>query len=204
MQALQQAVGFFDWAYCERGAEAVLLLAWNERRRETEWLAPQQEATSYRNANGCVWAESVRYEFPNPLPEGLAIFGDCHSHCEMSAYSSAVDQQDEALFNGLHVVVGHIDREPPDWHVEVSVDGTRAAIDAKLVCEGYDSRDHRFPDEWRRRHTVRYTGHEPRVGREPATHSGGAWPADPYETKTALPQRNDDDHRRPGNDDEFN
>jgi len=159
-QALEQSVGFFDWAFQERGAEAVLLLAWDERRQEIELIAPPQEAVNYRSQNGQVWAESVRYEFPHPLRDGITIFGDCHSHCEMSAYASAQDQRDEELFNGLHIVVGRIDQEPPQWHIEVSIDGARVSVDPTTVFEGYSRRDHRFPQEWRAQHTVRYTGYE--------------------------------------------
>jgi hypothetical protein len=186
VQALEQTVGFFEWAFRQRGAEAVLLLAWDDVRQRVELIAPQQEATSYRTSSGQVWAESVRYEFPHPLPEGLTIFGDCHSHCEMSAYASSMDQRDEELFNGLHVVAGRIDLEPPHWHVEAAVDGARFAVDPQHVLEGYRCRDHRFPDEWRARHSVHYAGYQPRAGTAVSRSSFGE-PGDDFYDIPATP-----------------
>ncbi len=164
---LEQAVGFFDWAYYERGAESVLLLAWDEQRQEVELIAPEQVASSYRNARGDVFAESVRYEFPHPPAEGLVIFGDIHCHCDMSAYASAMDQADEVLFNGLHIVVGWMHQEPPQWHIEAVVDGVRFAVARDLVCEGYHLREPSFPPQWRARHSVKYTGYQ--ASTSPAT-----------------------------------
>ena len=190
---LEQAVGFFDWAYRERGAESILLLAWNETRQEVELIAPDQVASSYRNARGEAWAMSVRYEFPHPLAEDLTIFADAHSHCEMSAHASYQDQVDEEQFNGLHIVAGRLDQEPPQWHVEAAVDGARFAVDQKLVFEGYRRRDHQFPAAWRARHSVQYTGYQGPGASTVSNYSygsgddGAPWsaaPKDYYDTKT--------------------
>lgn len=192
---LEQAIGFFTWAYHERGAESVLLLAWNEALKEVVLIAPLQVATSYRNARGDVYAESVRYEFPYPLPEGVVIFGDIHSHCDLPAYASSMDQQDEVLFNGLHIVAGRLDEEPPHWHVEAAIDGVRFRVNREDVLAEYRQRDPDFPSEWGDKHSVELTGFKgPVVSPPPLTsvvttypydsNRDGNWPSSPSPGKT--------------------
>lgn len=157
---LEQAVAFFYWAYRECGAESIVLLAWNDRTQQVELLVPKQVGTSYRTYSGRLLAETVRYDVPCPVPEGLEIFGDIHSHCEMGAYASGMDVNDEATVNGLHVIAGKLDFDPPDWHIEAAVDGARFDVARELVFEGYEQRSEDFPDAWREQHSVEYSGYE--------------------------------------------
>jgi hypothetical protein len=176
---VEQAVGFFDWAYQARGAESVLLVGWNDARRAVELIAPEQTARSWRNAQGIVYPDSVRYILPHPMPDGFDLFGDLHSHGDMSAYASATDQQDADQFNGLHLVAGRLDDEPPQWHLEATVDGARFAISRQLVFAGYRSRNPDFPAEWRERHRVEYWGHvEPVVPAATNQYRPGTPPSD--------------------------
>lgn len=157
-ELVEMAVGFHDWAFRTRGAESILLLAWNDHKQQVELIAPEQVATSYVNAAMQIWAENVRYTFPYPLADGLFVYGDIHSHCEMAAYSSFTDQTDEAQFNGLHIVVGRLNREPPEWHAEASVDGKRFHVAPDWVMEDYVVRSKQFPASWKGRHQVDYYG----------------------------------------------
>lgn len=172
---LEQAVGFFDWACTARGAESILLLAYNDHLRQVELIAPPQVASSYRTASGKLYADSVRYETPHPLPDGIEIFGDIHSHCEQGAQASGTDLNDEDFLNGLHIIAGRIEREPPEWHVEAAVDGVRFAVGQELVFEGYRQRDPAFPDGWRLRHEVQYTGNAPPPANSFDNWRGGSW-----------------------------
>ena len=78
------------------------------------------------------------------------LIGDIHSHVDMSAYASAMDKDDELHRPGLHIVVGRLNLEPPDLHIEVTVDGTRFQVaDPKMVLAGYHHRRlHEVPQEW--------------------------------------------------------
>jgi hypothetical protein len=155
-ELLEQAVGFFHWAYKERGAEAVVLLTMHRRTREAGLLVPEQVAKSFRNARGEAFAMSVRYTPPGALPADVAVFGDIHSHADLAAYASAQDKDDESYATGLHVVVGRLDEEPPQFHAEVVVDGHRFAAEPKQVLGEYNQRDLAFPRQWISRHTVTY------------------------------------------------
>ena len=53
--------------------------------------------------------------------------------------------------------MGRINREPPDLHVELTVDGTRFNVrNVEEVIEGYEKRrPEEVPAEWLQRHTVK-------------------------------------------------
>lgn len=157
-ELIERAVGFFDWAM-KQGGESVLLVGWRETTDEIELVCPQQTAYSYRNKRGSVYPETVKYELPFPVPDGLLFVGDVHSHCDMAAYTSAMDREDDAQFNGLHFVVGRLNDEPPEFHLQASIDGVRFNIPRRLAFDGYQVRNHDFPAEWRKQHVVELSGH---------------------------------------------
>ena len=69
------------------------------------------------------------------------MIGDVHSHVDEPAFSSATDVRDERHRPGLHIVVGRISHEPPDFHIEATVDGMRFHVThPELVLEGYERR----------------------------------------------------------------
>src|SRR5439155_1382120 len=115
------------------GAEAGVLLAWDARARRLRVLVPEQRATVSQGWRGRRYPIGLHYETPNDLPRELTLLGDVHSHVDEPAYSSGTDRQDEAHRPGLHIVVGRISEEPPEFHVEAVVDGTRFTVDPALV-----------------------------------------------------------------------
>lgn len=133
----EQVVGFFDWASHKHG-EAAVLIVHHKESGTTDVMVPSQT---------CSWG-SVEYSVP-VLAEGWRVIGDIHSHVRMAAYSSYTDKSDEEHRPGLHIVVGKIDLDPPDFHVEVVADGHRFIVkDIRLVLEGYQHRA-RFPQQWK-------------------------------------------------------
>jgi hypothetical protein len=90
----------------------------------------------------------LHYTVPEGLPDFLTIFCDIHSHCDFAAYTSRVDADDEIHRAGLHAVVGRLDLEPPDFHVESVVDGARMRLDRETVFGGYRRRRFDFPRSW--------------------------------------------------------
>src|SRR5262249_30429614 len=98
----------------------------------------------------------VHYEVP-PLPVDWMLVGDIHSHVEGSAYTSITDEDDELHRPGLHIVVGRIHLEPPEFHLEVSVDGARFEIkNLETVVERYHQRrTGEVPQSWLDKVTVK-------------------------------------------------
>src|SRR5207247_9057071 len=78
------------------------------------------------------------------------LVGDIHSHVDGAAYASFTDRDDEAHRPGLHIVVGRISEEPPEFYVAVVVDGTRFRLESQFaVVQGYSRRRVReVPQAW--------------------------------------------------------
>ena len=156
-QQVEEIVGFFAEVGTLHGAEAAALVAWNRSSQTTHIIIPDQIATVSRNYWGDTFPIGVEYDPPN-LSTDLQIIGDIHSHVDMEAYSSYVDKQDEAHRTGIHIVVGRISREPPDFHIEGVVDGTRFQLKPADVFEDYQRRRFRFDPAWMGKIRVNLTG----------------------------------------------
>lgn len=159
--ALEYIVGFFDVIYETRGAEAIVLLLWNQRRGRYKLCVPQQEATVFVSKSGHRSALDVTYEVPVPLPRDHLLVADIHCHCDFGAYASFTDEKDEVYRDGVHAVVGHIDREPPEFHLEFSVDGSRFSLEFDQLFQGYKRRRLTVPRQWIDAHSVKLARPKP-------------------------------------------
>lgn len=140
-------VGFFSRVFDRHRSEAAIIPIWDRREQCIRLLVPPQEAGVTRGYSGKLYPNDVRYEIPS-LPAHQFPIGDIHSHGDGGAYSSWTDKSDEKFRAGLHIVVGRIDRDPPEVHVEAVVDGHRFAVDAGSVIEGYRHRRTGVPKSW--------------------------------------------------------
>jgi hypothetical protein len=146
--ALEYVVGFFHEIYLRHGAEAIVLLLWDLRRKRYRLCVPPQRASVWKSTAGLPCAVDVAYEIPTPLPRDHLLIGDIHSHADLQAYSSGTDAHDERYRDGVHVVVGQIDREPPDFHLDMVVDGARFPLRFGQFFRGYRARRVRVPRAW--------------------------------------------------------
>jgi hypothetical protein len=151
--ALEYAVGFFDEVYRRHAAEAVVLLLWDRRRRRYRFHVPEQVAVVATSGDGPT-PLSVLYTAP-VLPPGHLLVGDLHSHGNVEAFSSHTDKRDELYRDGLHTIVGRIDREPPEFRVFFNTDGCWFPVPFGDAFCGYGRR-RRPPRAWLGR--VRVTG----------------------------------------------
>ena len=146
--SMEQVVGFFDRIADLHVSEASVLLAWDRKAQRVRIVVPEQTATVSRWSDGYRTPVGLYYYPPADLPRDWVLFGDVHSHVDMSAYSSATDQADEEHDAGLHIVVGRLYKEPPEFHVEAVVDGMRFKLELDDVAEGYEDRNLEVPREW--------------------------------------------------------
>ena len=146
---IEQVVGFFDIIGERFFSEAAVLLIWNCQTRAIELLVPEQTGTVSSSYYGNPSPLDLRYEIPS-LPPHLLLIGDIHSHVDGPAYASWKDKADEAYRPGLHLVVGRILDEPPEFYCAVVADGTRFRVkDLGLVMAGYRQRRRdEVPSEW--------------------------------------------------------
>jgi hypothetical protein len=158
VSTLEFVVGFFDRVYEEHRSESVVLLLWDlDRQRYRVWV-PDQEATVWRSWSGARSPLDVSYTVPRALPERHLLVGDVHCHGNMPAYSSWTDRADERYRDGVHAIVGRIDDDPPEFHVELAVDGHRFELEPAQVFEGYRKRRRIVPRRWLDRVTVKIDG----------------------------------------------
>jgi hypothetical protein len=145
---LELAVGFFDVIYKIYRAEATVLLLWDRTKERYRLIVPKQRSTVFESWKGEVFPLNVKYTVPIDLSDNVYVIGDVHCHCEAGAYSSITDQSDESYRAGLHIVVGRINKEPPEFHIESVVDGERFKIMPECILEGYNRRRRGIPQEW--------------------------------------------------------
>ena len=110
---MARVVGFFRAIYRERKTEALVLLVW--RSGSFDLVVPEQKVT----------LASVRFDLADgDLPAASRLVGTIHSHGAMGAFASSVDEDDEAELDGLHIVVGDLDRRA-SYAAAIVVDGVR-------------------------------------------------------------------------------
>lgn len=180
-------VGFFGRIQELHNAEAIVLLAWNRKTCRYEILVPMQTAIISHSKSGRVIPESVVYEVPE-VPAESTILISIHSHADHSAYSSAADAWDERHRAGVHIVVGRVDREPPEIHIEAVVDACRFRVAPGLMLGGYMKRRTQVPSKWFDRFEVR------RSVQVPSQSGGGTSTPTSHEPRWRKTQ-GDEDHR---------
>lgn len=146
--ALEFVVGFFDQVYDLHGSEAVVLLFWDLSRQRYKLWVPEQKPTVWEGSDGRRSPTDVSYEVPVPPPENHLLVADIHCHADLGAYASHQDRHDEFFRDGIHVVVGHIDEEPPQFHLDIAVDGQRFLVKFGQFLEGYRRRRRIIPQAW--------------------------------------------------------
>jgi hypothetical protein len=189
---LEQIVGFFSAIAMRHSAEAGVLITWDRKQQSMEMLIHRQLATVSESWNGHLYPIGLHYQLPTDLGKDVIIIGDVHSHVYDDAYSSYQDRADEEYRAGLHLVVGRLDREPPEFHAEFVVDGTRFAVEPGTVTEGYERRCKQVPHSWLQMVSIKIQG----PGYATSTASGDSW------TKTPLPSQDQD--QRGANPDRWN
>jgi len=145
---IERIVGFFSVVADVHGSEAGVLLAWDEPQKRIRVVVPEQVATVNRNRWGDTFPVGLHYEVPDDLPGHWTIIGDVHSHVDYWPTPSYIDDLDETHRAGVHVVVGRLRLEPPEFHVEAVVDGKRFILRSEHVMEGYRRRETDVPRAW--------------------------------------------------------
>lgn len=145
---IERLVGFFDEVFERHRAEAAAVLVWDREAGRIEVHVPAQRATVREGWTGRRYPLDVHYDLGDDLGPGQSPIGTIHSHGDGAAYASHTDQEDEAYRAGLHIVVGRIDEEPPEFHCEFVVDGVRFTVEPGAAMAAYERRSADFPQAW--------------------------------------------------------
>ena len=133
---MMKIVTFFRYCSDEGDGEAILNIYWDRLCRSFHIDAPEQTATKAS-------VESV--ENLNFADDRYIHFMDIHSHNDMKAFFSAVDDKDEKATR-LYSVIGHLDKYFPDIKTRISNGGKFCEIDPSEVFELVAKP---FPDDWK-------------------------------------------------------
>jgi PRTRC genetic system protein A len=121
---MARVVGFFRAVYRLHRSEALVLLVWENASFAVH--VPRQRVSG----------SSVKFTLAeDELPTGSRLVGTIHSHGAFGAFASSIDEADEAELDGLHLVVGDLDRRRPSYSAAIAVDGHRFEASLRLVLE---------------------------------------------------------------------
>ena len=147
-EIMERAVGFFTRIAELYGSESAALLVWDSTEGCVRLVVPHQTATMGGMKTKHPYPIGVHYDPPTDMPVDWVVIGDIHCHVNYSAYASSTDKEDELHSAGLHIVVGRIHEDPPEFHVEAVVDGERFDLALDEICEAYVKRHMEVPPEW--------------------------------------------------------
>jgi hypothetical protein len=135
---VRQAKTFFQRVFAEHRSESYLTLLYSRALNQYRLWCPSQTVTY----------SSVDYDRTDSVPdeEGVAnqagpmwqSVGTIHSHCDFGAFHSGTDTSDEASFDGLHITIGHVDREEFSMVSTIAVCNNRKEVDVLSVVEGVE------------------------------------------------------------------
>lgn len=149
---MEDTVAFFADIARRHDTEAIILIGYNTKTHEVMPVVPVQWSVVWESkfTKGKCWGGlNIKYEVPASLPPNVILIGDIHSHVNIGAGHSGVDENDETNRPGVHIIVGRISQEPPDMSADIVVDGTRFDIrDLSMVIEEYEKRSPVCPAEW--------------------------------------------------------
>lgn len=123
-EIMAQALALFTRVWEAHAAECVALLYYNEDAKSYRLLVPDQQVGGVH----CIYRE--------PIPDGGDDLraGTIHSHAKESAFVSDRDQTDERFQDGIHLIVGTIDRTP-SFHASAIADGVRFSLEPDQIMD---------------------------------------------------------------------
>jgi len=105
---------FFKAVYDEHKSEAVILLFYNQETQKFKVVVPSQQVSGA----ACDYNKGMTLKDMN-------MIGTIHSHANMSAFHSGIDDTDEKVFDGLHITIGNVNDEFPSVSTSVVASGFR-------------------------------------------------------------------------------
>lgn len=138
---IKEVVDFFYWCYEEHKSEGFVYLYYNQTNEKNPYLVIPAEQT--------VTGASVAYgEMPDP-PEGYTVIGTMHSHGSMGASHSGTDHNDQSELDGIHITVGKLDSNSPDFDIKLYILGTAYTVKEENILPLSRKVQRRFPEGWK-------------------------------------------------------
>jgi hypothetical protein len=136
---LFKALTFFRRVWHQYRAEAATVLFFNSTINDYYLHCPRQEVSGggvrYGVINNAEDPEEVTF-ISKMRVEGYKRVGTIHSHCNFSAFHSGTDTSDEAKFDGLHITLGHVDRDQASMVSSLVANNNRFQVSPDTVVSG--------------------------------------------------------------------
>jgi hypothetical protein len=127
-----QALTFFRKVFELHHSEAYVTLMYSTKLNQYKLHCPKQEVSM----------ASVNYDrtdqpaFKDRVENDWQMVGTIHSHCDFSAYHSGTDVGDEATFDGVHITLGHVNRNQFSMASSVAINDKRETLEPEQSCAG--------------------------------------------------------------------
>lgn len=117
---IMKAHDFFKKIWESKHTEAMVYIIHHPVKDIFNLWVPEQYCTG----------ASVNYRLqPGAIKSGWQAVGTIHSHCNFGAFHSGTDQHDMSGMPGLHITIGHVDRDWPEFAVALSANGQQFDVD---------------------------------------------------------------------------
>lgn len=138
---LRQAQLFFRAVDKEHSSESTILYFLNTVTKERRPYIPPQEVT------GTSVDYKIEPEVMDKLKEeGFLLDGSIHSHPNFGAFQSHTDTKDEISFEGWHITLGNVEKEIPEIHCRVVINGVSKDVEKEFLIDLIPNAE--FPEEW--------------------------------------------------------
>jgi proteasome lid subunit RPN8/RPN11 len=142
LNLIRRVTAFFKKVYDRDKTEAVGYLYYKTDSQEWDFVPPVQTNSHAAAAFGASRPEDA----PRKLEDGWKVAGTIHSHGDMTAFHSGVDDKDEVNWDGVHITIGLLNKIP-EYSCSVMAQGARAKYNPADLIDGMASMDD-VPDEW--------------------------------------------------------
>jgi hypothetical protein len=130
---IDQAISFFKKIYDIHKTEAALILYWN--KSAFKWSCPKQKVSG----------GSVNYTEDHPGEGWLPIL-HMHSHADMSAFHSGVDNKDEKYVDGYNITIGKLN-DIFEFECRIMVGKADKKVKMSEIIEDWIT-EVVFPNDW--------------------------------------------------------
>lgn len=128
-----QAHAFFRMVFEKYGAESYVQLYYSKELGQYRLWCPKQEVSrggvSYDRADQFAYEERVGDAKDISKEWKWQMVGTIHSHCDFSAFHSSTDTGDEETFDGIHITIGHVNKDEPSMVASVAVNANRLPLE---------------------------------------------------------------------------
>lgn len=129
-----EIICFFKKVYEVHQSEAIVLILYNQERKEFSFICPNQEVSQV----SCKYDINKIEEETDKLSvlNDFDLIGSIHSHGKLQPHHSTTDSKDEKEWDGFHIIVGNLDE--PAFSISVSsvINGYRFNLRPESYIDG--------------------------------------------------------------------